>query len=705
MPVSQSPGLVRVMSNQGLMQQEAAAAAAAEQQQAQPLVVNIAGYVRQCFSAAQTARMTHEQHMLNALRARNGEYDPETLSEIRKQGGSEVYMRVVATKMRGAQSWLKDIYLNIERPWTIDPTPIPDLEQDIAPLIDAQIDEMATAAAMQGIVPTPQDLQTMREKLTDKARAEVLQRARDIADRATLAIDDRLVEGGFYKALDEALTDITTFKICCIKGPVVRIKKRMKWVTDAATGVRTPQTSLDPVLTFTRASPLALYPAPNAAHANDGYIIERHKLFRSDLVELLDTPGFDTPAIRLVLETYGRGGLNAWLSVDSQEAAANSNLMYNGNQTLSPTIDALEYWGSVQGKMLLEWGMAPETVPDPLLDYPCNVWVIGPYVIKAMLNPDPLARVPYSITSLVKIPGSVWGEGLNEQLSDVAQVCNASARSLVNNMGIASGPMVGVDASRLPVGETITSLRPWKIFQFLRDQMGGGGKPIEFFQPQSNATELHGVFEKFATLADEYSNIPRYMLGDNAVGGAGRTAAGLSMLMNAANKGIKNVANNIDTDLIVPTIERLYYLLMLNATDPTIKGDLNIRAKGSSGLMLKELLNQRRIEFLREVPAMQQMGIVKPEGVAALLREIVKGLDMPQDRIVPSDEEIRQMQMMMQMQQQAEAEAAAAAETDDIVMNHDADGRMVGATVKSKRPREARTQDQELRSLSTGPKE
>lgn len=707
MPVSQSQGLVRVMNNQALSAQEVAIAAAksAADAQAQPVIQNIATFVRHCFDAAKTARQSHEDDMLKSLRMRSGEYDPEILTEIKKQGGSEVYMRIGSTKMRGAQSWLKDIYLNIERPWTLDPTPVPTLKEDIEGLVSQQLEMMAAAAAAQGIAPEPGELEQAHAKLMDKARAEILQKARDMADRGVLKVDDILVEGGFYKALDECLTDITTFKVCVLKGPVVRMRKRVTWQDNPLTGQRSPQVSNDAIYTFSRVSPLAYYPAPNAVSVSDGFTIQRHKLFRSDLVALLDTPGFDTAAIRQVLEAYGQGGLNEWLAVDSSEAQALTGGSFRHDQKASPTIDALEYWGSVQGQMLLDWGMDATAVPDALLEYPVNVWVVGPYVIKAMLNADPLARTPFSVTSLVKIPGTVFGEGLGEQLRDVSQVCNASARSLVNNMAISSGPMVGVDISRLPAGESITAMHPWKIFQFVRDLMGGTQKPIEFFQPQSNATELNAVFEKFSTLADEYSNIPRYMLGDQSVGGAGRTAAGLSMLMNAANKGIKNVANNIDTDLIVPTVERLYFHLMLNDPDKTIKGDLQVKAKGASGLMLKELLNQRRIEFLREVPGMLQMGVVKPEGVAALLREIVKGLEMPQDRIVPSDDEIKAMQAARAAAEAAAMQQQALSETDDINMNYDETGKMVNATVKSKAPRPPQSQDQQLRSLSTGPKQ
>lgn len=706
-------GLIQVLSNADLDAKDAAAAEAKQAAEAQqrPVVVNLAGFVRRCFDASMTARQPHEQDMFRALRMRNGEYDPEILSAIKQQGGSEVYMRLGATKMRGAQSWLKDIYLNIERPWTIDPTPVPALKDDIAPLVEQQVNMLAMAAQVHQIPVNPAEVDTLREKLTDKARAEVLERAREMAERAANKVDDILVEGGFYKALDECLTDITTFKVCVMKGPVIRMKRRVKWAdsVDPTTGKPTREAKVEtiPLPTFVRVSPLAYYPAPNAVSVADGYTIQRHKLFRSDLVELLNTPGFDNAAIRGVLNEHGTGGLRNWLSVDSQEMAVLHQGAISHDTGTSPTIDALEYWGGIQGKTLLEWGMDATAIPDPLLEYPVNVWVIGQWVIKAMLNADPLARTPFSVTSLVKIPGTVWGEGLGEQLRDVSQMCNASARSLANNMAIASGPMVGVDASRLPVGESITSLHPWKIFQFMRDMIGGGGKPIEFFQPQSNAAELQGVFEKFSTLADEYSNIPRYMLGDNAVGGAGRTAAGLSMLMNAANKGIKNVANNIDTDLIVPTIERLYNHLMLNDPAPEIKGDLQIRARGASGLMLKELLNQRRLEFMQQVPVLSQMGIVKPEGIAAVAREIIKGLEMPQDKIIPSDDEIRQIQVM-----RAEAEAAQQEEEDDVQFNYDHQGKMQGATVRSKQPRvndkrkpsAAKTQDQNLRSLTTGPK-
>lgn len=693
--------LVRVISNEELLQKEAADRAALQAAQAAPEIVGLAGYVRQCFSAAMTARQQHEQDMLKALRARNGEYDPEDKQAIAQQGGSDLYMRITSTKMRAAQSWLKDIYLTNERPFTLDTTPEPDLGIDLEAAVQQQVMQYAFIAAQQGILPTPEDLRMLHEQLREKARGDMQEAAKELAERAQKRIDDLLVEGGFYTALEECLTDLTTFKLAILKGPVIRTKKELTWMQGAG-GRRVPKIQMQYKYTFNRVSPFNFYPAPNATSPDHGYVVERHKLFRSDLTDMLDVPGYSREAINAVLDEYGRGGLRNWLSVDSAEATALRDGSSKLHDTTAPTIDALEFTGTVQGRMLLDWGLQNADL-EPLGEYPCNVWLIGRYVIKAALNHDPLGRSLYSVTSWEKVPGSIWGNGLSELLHDIQRVCNAAARSLVNNMAISSGPQVGVNTNCLPPGEQITAMHPWKVWQFRSDPMGGTQKPLEFFQPNNNAAALMQVFDKFALLGDEHSHIPRYMMGDQHVGGAGRTAAGLTMLMNAANKGIKNVANNIDSDIIVRTVERLYYYLMLYDDDPSIKGDLNIRARGAGGLMLKELINQRRLEFLQVVSNPLDAMIIKPEGRATILRELSKGLEMPPDKIVPSDPEILKIIAEHKASQAAQAQQGVESETDNVSFDYGPDGQMTGAKIAPAAPRPAQDLSQQLRGQFIAP--
>jgi hypothetical protein len=235
---------------------------------------------------------------------------------------------------------------------------------------------------------------------------------------------------------------------------------------------------------------------------------------------------------------------------------------------------------------------------------------------------------------------------------------NAAARSLANNMGISSGPQVGVNVSRLPPGEDITEMYPWKIWQFQSSEFNDGSQPLQFFQPNSNANELMAVFEKFSARADEDTMIPRYMTGESSPG-AGRTSSGLSMLISNAGKGIKQVISNIDRSVIVPSIERLYQDNLRYSKDPDLIGDVKAVAKGATSLVVKEAEAVRRNEFLQIVlnsPVAQQ--IVGMDGAAELLREQARNLSGNVNRIVPDRPTLTAMQNLQQQNAQLQEQLA-----------------------------------------------
>jgi hypothetical protein len=232
---------------------------------------------------------------------------------------------------------------------------------------------------------------------------------------------------------------------------------------------------------------------------------------------------------------------------------------------------------------------------------------------------------------------------------------NAAARALANNMGISSGPQVGVNVSRMPAGEDLTQMYPWKIWQFQNSDYNDGSAPIQFFQPNSNAQELMAVFDAFSLRADEDTMIPKYMTGGHQAG-ASRTSSGLSMLISNAGKGIKQVINNIDTNIITPIIERLYQDNLRYAQDPDLVGDVHVIARGASSLVVKEMEAARKMEFLQIVlnsPIAQQ--IVGIPGAAELLRDMAENFEINTDKLVPDEQQastMQQQQMMIQQLQQ-----------------------------------------------------
>jgi hypothetical protein len=303
-------------------------------------------------------------------------------------------------------------------------------------------------------------------------------------------------------------------------------------------------------------------------------------------------------------------------------------------------------------------------VPDPSKEYEVEAWLIGNWVIKAVINPDPLYRRPYYADGYSRVPGAFWHNSLYDCISDCQDMCNSAARALANNMGIGSGPQVTVNVDRIPAGEQITEMYPWKIWQTQSDPMGSSAPAVDFFQPGTNANELMGVFQKFSELADEYSGIPRYMTGlAGGEGGAGRTASGMSMMIGNASKQIKQLVSSIDIHVIDPSVERAYQWMLQYDPDADLKGDLKIVARGALSLVTKESAAVRRNEFMQIAltnPLVQQ--IVGLDGAAELLRESVKGLNMNPDKVVPTNTLIQQRfaiaqaQAMQQAQMQREHE-------------------------------------------------
>jgi hypothetical protein len=468
-------------------------------------------------------------------------------------------------------------------------------------------------------------------------------------------MEDQMLEGGFTKALFEFTNDIATFPYAILKGPIPRKRKAMKYV-DGGLGV------VDVLRDeWERVDPFKFYWMPWGDDIHSMPVAELHHLTRDDVENMLGVEGYDEDAVRSILTDFGSGGFS-WLdhNDDLMEDATGQDF----DEANTDLVAAIQLWDTIPGDVLLEWGLSEDEVEDPHKSYPCEVWMIDNIVVRAVLNYDPLGRKPYYMTSFEKVPGRIDGNGVADLCMDAQNMCNAAARALANNMGISSGPQVGVNISRLPAGEDITQMYPWKIWQFRQSDYADSTPPMSFFQPNSNAAELMGVFDRFMAISDEVSGIPRYMTGQH-VPGAGRTSSGLSMLMSNAGKSIKQVISNIDHDVMRPMLQRQYQRNLRYSDDPDLIGDVQIVATGAMSLVVKEAEAVRKTDFLRlilESPVAQQ--IVGLPGTAELLRDLAGNLNTNVDRLVPSREDVQkqqelaQQQAMMMQEMQAQQQAA-----------------------------------------------
>ena len=648
---------LRVVSNAELdKQDEEAAAQALQERQNQPMVLGLSQHIRMCWDVAKIAKKPIEDEMLRALRQRNGQYEPDKLQQIKQQGGSEIYMMITEVKCRAAESWLRDILLDSGTPpWDIVPTPIPDLSpNDRREIQDIFADEVLTMLQENQKAPTKEEMAQIKEMVSQDYRFKILQDAQNRADKMKLKIEDQFAQGGWSDSFNDFITDLVTFPAAFIKGPIVRRQRTLGWKTVMGKTVVEPTERLAPE--FERVDPFRIYPEPGITRIEEGYLFEHHPLSRSDLSDLIGVPGYDEDAIRRILD---EGSGPSWINEDVELIKNEEERKYYSYMRPTDVFDALEFWGKVSGKMLREWGLTEEEIPDEAQEYDANVWMIGNYVIKAVLNYDPLGQKPYCKTSFIKCPGAFWGKGIPEIIEDIQNVCNAAARALVNNMGIASGPQVEVNLERIPPNEDITQMSPWKIWQVTNDPVGSSAPAVRFTQPEDNANTLVAVYDKFARLADDHSGIPAYLYGNTDVQGAGRTSSGLSMLMGAAGKGIRQVVGHIDGDVIKPIVQRQFVYNMRYDEDESIKGDVQVVARGAVNLAVKETVNVRRIEFLNATANEIDMSIMGRDGRAAILREVAKGLQMPVDELIPSRDKLAYQTRMAAAVEQAQAQQAA----------------------------------------------
>lgn len=647
-----SPGFLRVVSPADVDAAEQAQTEAQRQTlQARNNTTqaeNLAAYVRRRWDAMRNHRNMGQdplnERLLRAQRMFEGKYDPSKLAEIRRFGGSEVYSRLVAVKCRGATALLRDVYLGADRPWSIDSQPDP----PVPPSIMTSITQLVASEAVEssrntGAPPNSDEIHIRYVNLVKQAQQSARRLAMSQAEAAADKIDDILQNGRFYDALGDFLVDVALYPFAVLKGPVVRMMPKLVWQN------RVPSVQVVPQLFWERVDPFNFYWGPGDHDIEHAELIERKKLTRADLNDVLGLPGYDDQAVRGALMDYANG-LRDWLDSTDTEAALNVG-REPPQQNWSNLIDAIEYHGNIQGQVLLDNGFDQNKIPDPARDYLVQCWVVGRYTIKIQLTPSPRQRHPYFVTSFEKVPGTIAGHGIPDILEDMQEMANATLRSLVNNMSIASGPQVVINTELLDPLTNEDQLYPWKRWRVNSDPLGSTREPITFFQPKSNTQELMTVYTAMSSLADDISAIPRYVTGESLSGGAGRTASGLSMLMGNAQKILQTVAANIDVDVMRGVLSALYDMIMLTDTTGLLSGDEQIKVNGVVVALQKETEHQKQLQFLQITGNPIDLQIVGMVGRARVLRALANGLGLPDD-IVPDDDAIQQKEQQQQQQAQ-----------------------------------------------------
>lgn len=637
----QDSGLIRTVGNTELNEIHKKEIDDAKEQN-KPELIGLASKLMTYWDAAKNAKYSIESRLARCIRARKGIYENSDIAAIKEFGGSEIYMMLTNVKSRSIESQIKDILLPAgEKPWSLDPTPMPDLPTEVADRVVSMLQEelqeiMGILGA--GVPITEQMVELRMAELMAEARMEIRKIANNECQEAEQVVDDLLTEAKFYDEMADFIKDFSTYLTAFMRGPFVVNERKLQWKT-GTDGKSTPGYEVKPIMKFKRVSPFDIYPAPAARHINDGYLFERMRIRPEEVMKFRESPGFFKSAVDAVLLDHRSGYLTDWLWTDQERA----NIENRPQEMTDPTalIECLLFHGEVPARDLAEFGIKYDgNISDSV---PVAAMLCGHRVMMIRINKHPLGWKPYYSASFDPSADSIWGMAPPELMEDCQRMCNAAARAMSNNMAIGSGPQVEIFEDRLQPNADVSRLLPWKVWRTESDPTGSGKPAINFYQPQMVTDQLMKIFDFFYRQSGEQLGVPAYDQGvDKNTGGAGSTAHGLAMLMTASSKIMKDAIGYIDRNVIKSVVFQTWlYAITSGVMD--YQGDINVVARASEYLIVAEQLQARRQEFLAFTNNPTDLAIIGINGRSQVLRETVKSLKMNSEDIVPPEWQIQAM--------------------------------------------------------------
>lgn len=585
----------------------------------------LGNHLGELFKSAERDRSEIEQEWIRDLRQFKGKYDPETLAQMHPKR-SKAFLAITRTKVKAITARICDILFPSggERNWSINPTPVPELDPKLIEQISSQIE------AITGQPPTELEVRNI-------VFEEATKRSHDMQ----LEIDDQLTELKYREIIRQIIHSGSLYGTGILKGPLVKKNISRRWVSGNQNGWGTIGIeSLSPFCE--NVSIWDCYPDMSVSDIEDAdYIFQRHVMPKHKLVALKNRPGFNGDVIDAYIKLYKDGDRTAKNHETSLSDLSGDGLGITSMSSHSNKYELVEYWGYLNADQLAEQGVVVEKEKLGTI-VAANVWLLGGHVIKAVISPLEGINFPYYFYYFDKDETSIWGEGIPRIMRDPQKLYNSSIRALLDNAATAAGPYIEANTDLLAPDEDPTDLYPFRVFQRTGTGVEATAKAINIYDIPSHTTEFMALANFFMSASDEVTTIPRHMYGETAnLSSASRTASGLSMLMGAANITVKDQVKNFDEGITKRFIRMMYFWNMDFNPKQNIKGDFNIKAEGSNSLIAKEVMMEKLIQWLGMTNNPIDLQYINRD---VALRETAKAMELTTLNLVKTADQIKQEQ-------------------------------------------------------------
>ena len=609
----------------------------------------LASFVESAYGRSEDARYDQERRWLTSYRNYRGLYGSD--NQFTESEKSQVFIKVTKTKVMAAYGQITDVLFAGQRfPIGISSTREP---EGVAESVHFDPNQPEEPQSPYGFPGDGNELQpgdttkSLGDRIGEAAKmSEGLElkegpglvptaitfHPADIgAKKMEKRILDQLEESSASKHLRSAAFEMALFGTGVLKGPFAVDKEYPMWEENEEGKVEyNPKIVTMPKLEFV--SVWNFYPDPDAKNMEQAeFVVQRHKLSNSDLRGLKKRPFFNSEAIDECID-MGTNYVRKWWETQVEDEDSKS---YSVDR-----FEVFEYWGNIDKELAEDAGL---DIPDEYEDLDTvqiNAWVGNGKILRLAINPFVPNRIPYFAAPYELNPYSFYGVGLAENMSDTQQLMNGFMRMAVDNAVLSGNLIFEIDETNLVPGQDL-ELYPGKIF---RRQGGAPGQALFATSYPNVSNQNMQMFDKARVLSDEATGIPSFSHGQTGVTGTGRTAAGISMLMGAAQLSIKSVIKNIDDYLLQPLGEAFYAFNQQFDYDEEIKGDIEVKARGTESLMRNEVRSQRLIQLMQIGSSPTLAPFIK---FPVILREIAHAFDLDAEKFVNDEREaVRQAEVM-----------------------------------------------------------
>lgn len=561
-------------------------------------------------------------------------------NNVRRRGGnrrqrSRVFINVVETFTDQAASLLSNVVLpDGERPWDIEPTILPTLIEISEGNIPTDIDGAIAAEVRDGNETFGQPFTEEQAQAAIEAKRQAIQHeaeqivnlARQAAERATKQIEDWQTECDARAELRKLVGSACKIGTGVIREPVLRLSKVLRY----RDGTLTVEWEPKPVSVFV--DPWNVYPDPAAgADPQQGeFHYERDRMLRSKLAGLVEDETYFADQIRRLIaersETHrtlnkrdrlGLPRVNDRRLVDQwigyEEIPVQDLLDLGGEFVSAPASMGIDEEGSDEGEA------------EPTATHPCRVTLADDRVIQISSSEVPSGSFPYSYYQWVERAEVPWGRGIPRQLHDIQRMVLNASRVMMENAGVAGGPMFVVNKSRIVPEDGTWEITPWKIWLDEGgegfDERQDGAHHFRAIDVNMHQSEFRSIIELALRLAEDVTGMP-VLLGGRHNDTTPDTVGGLKLLNTNASAPLARKARRLDDAVIKPGVRRYYeFALQHDRLSNYEHADMNVNASGSE-TMIQRNLQQQGIREIGELVQDPTFGIDPRKYAAQLLKSM-----------------------------------------------------------------------------------